>query len=408
MWRLFFQFSPILASVLFWEPKISFGQPSEAAGSADPSSRVQIAILGDSISTGAAAGDDLTYDRNRLVGLMLRPSTPHSLSEPLGSANRDGPVLLPTPVKWFGDPLRWASQSFLWLLSNRYFNRSGESWGAFLAAEFHLRQNDILIAAQNGARAKDGLSQAYAVLEHNKGVWPQKIMIFFTGNDLCAATPLELGRQLDAYADSLRKTLSFITKHGRPAPEGTEIYLIKPLLVSQLLTREEILQKQISIGDEAISCQELQRSQFQPGLNALENPSKLEQELGPASGVHQQILGSFLPPNYAQMCPTIFYFPVIDKEALSTLANAVRGLQAAVEAMRTTHSIPSQEGPEKTSSKVHILSTTEDLLFNGNEIAQDCFHLSPLGQKRLAELLADEMRGSLQPNLDQTTDPTPE
>lgn len=361
------------------------------------------AVIGDSLSTGAAASDRLQYDSQQISRHLLADTRP---SNELGAPDAGDTGLLhhmlSPSVRLANDPIAFSAKLLNWLLANRYFNQPRLSWIARLASSSGNPSMTLLNAAQNGSRMRDGVSQLDAVLQSAGGVWPERIFIFFTGNDLCQQHPDELGSAVSQYSVSLRESLDFIAGQGKISAAGTTVDIVLPLVASQLAHREEILGKPVQAFGGATTCGQLMKDYFRPAAsNAQEPPA----DGGGGSELLRALLQQLLPPNYAQMCPTLFFYPQLDARHLTTIANANRSLQDEVTTLIAARNAALEIPPGQTDDNARAASTsampsitfrllqsTRDLLFNAEDIANDCFHLSARGHDRLATSLAEEMQ----------------
>ena len=92
------------------------------------------------------------------------------------------------------------------------------------------------------------------------------------------------------------------------------------------------------------------------------------------------------------MCPTLFgrNLDYRGDEQNTILANRMRTFREALQkSVKNANAYADREG---VAVKFHYLSETEKLKFRAEDIANDCFHLSEVGQKRLAEIISKEAK----------------
>src|SRR5690606_32062581 len=197
LWILLFQFFMSAASYLF-------ANDSGTTASIQPR---ELGIIGDSLSTAAATDPTLLYDPDMLSNLLLSEE-----DEVLPPQQRK---LGPPHVLAQSDPFMWFSKIFHWFLGSRYFNDENNSWAALIGKQRDFALENIYLAANNGARMRDAIGQLGSLLRANENQWPDEILIFFTGNDLCAPNPVDLPNREEGYIRHLERTLQFLQNNGQ-------------------------------------------------------------------------------------------------------------------------------------------------------------------------------------------------
>lgn len=358
------------------------------------------AICGDSVSTGAATHPELEFDSNHLWRVFMEQRSvepkvadilPHAELLPglaAGLASRAANGSIPPPqrlwptVREYKTSLEWAGLAFLRTASHLYLDTEEYSWGHFwaLAApggpapanpDSQPAGRQVAIAAENGARAKDAMTQLARIIAAGGGRLPPEIFLFFTGNDLCASTPERMTSPAD-FEQQLFRALHFALRQGRPG-EPVKIYVPAMVNVTQLISNAEIQTKVVKAFGGRISCAKLRENSFLPVVPVGDNP-----------GVRSEsaLFAQFLPPNPAVLCPTLFSK---NPETLGQVANRIRAFRSSAEAaVRRATALQKEHFPDIPLTFQYIASTA-DLQLTGDDIAQDCFHLSIRGQVRLAE-----------------------
>lgn len=361
-----------------------------------PAGNKLIAVFGDSISTGAATHPALQMDARRLwdifTGVQLRPAQashlpPGAIAEDL-LAGTDG--ILPAPSRPWPSPLEflggpdWVHRHAMQIMARRFLDTEPYSWAyqlgvKRLSGSLAERARQVMIAAENGARIEHLPRQLSRVLAVNQGQLAAENFVFFTGNDLCAAGAAQITSE-DDYRRHLRQGLLALER-APAAPGGSDIYVIGLLGVLQLMQSEAILSKQVDAFGERQTCRLLRQRGFR-SENASYDP-------GLPDGYGW--FAYFMPPNPASYCATLFAGGAADDSGLvSTLANRTRAFRSIAKQLVSDMNSRSSQRTKggDPSHRWHYIAASEDLSFAADDIANDCFHLSPLGQSKLAQAVA--------------------
>jgi lysophospholipase L1-like esterase len=343
-----------------------------------------IAVLGDSISTGAVAHPSMQFNKTRLWSVLSgETSVEPDLSEyQLATGLKNESFLVPKRL-WpsamaFTSYLDWYGQHLMLSFSSVYLDTEEYGWPAILGQM--LNSKDVVLAAQDGARAVHGIIQADRLLSATERVLPDRIFLFFTGNDLCSQS-IHMITSGSQYGSDLRATLEHLLAHGIVPETGVDIYVLGFLSVMQLTTSETILNKQVPAYGKVLSCRELSRADQIPSSDVYE---KLFTESPEA-----RLLVNFLPEHPGAMCPTVFGVNFDRSESQAALlANRILSFRresiAVVDRLSEGSRLPK-------GVRLHYISETEKLSFTAEDIANDCFHLSLGGQVKIAKLVHKAM-----------------
>lgn len=347
--------------------------------------------------------------------VSVQPEKTPEVSTFLGPLSLGAPDNLWYSEREFRGGMDWVFRHFFKRLSDEYLNTGEYSWGYLAARKSGFSPENILIAGENGARMADLSRQADRVLDATKNQLPEKIYILFSGNDLCASH-IKLLTPPDSYKKSLLEGLKYLYRNGEPAPNGTEIIVVGFLGVTQLLVSDDILDRKVLAFGEQMTCRELRARNYQSPL------------LDPAKARNEETVyfSHMMPPNPSGYCPTLFALPMLARgevglfsgaadtkpdqnqstkknepwklsgrtkarvdEMVSLLSGRVRQFRTvSVEAVREVLDWAREQYPAK-NMKVSYLYDTEKLVFEADDIAQDCFHLSPKGHIKIAEKVLD-------------------
>ncbi len=345
---------------------------------------MKVVILGDSLSTGAATHPSLVYDTKMLLDLFLSGQRPEASTTDISPfLPSQAPIEL-TKIKTFWPDIQEFAGGLDWMLKNinlalarHYLNTEEYSWGAILSSYLGQGGQELAIAAENGSRIDAAYNQAFRAKDALKEA--DYLFVFFTGNDLCAPNNDFLSLNLSDYSQTFKKNILRISRllEGRSRP----IKIVFPgfLQLQQLMSRDEILDKKVTAFGQNVSCRDLREAGFVAGdkkRKDKENPYLLEY---------------LLPPNPAFLCPTIFGSLAKNSDQVTYIANKVRFIRG--EQQRIIKEVETNEAEflQKNQVTLHYLNATENLLFNGEEISEDCFHLSIAGQAKLARVIFEEL-----------------
>jgi hypothetical protein len=363
---------------------------SSAGAGAEP---LDLAIVGDSLSTGAATHPALTFDAKALWAvfngqtsvLPRRADLPADLAGPLPDPPPPPVRLWPTPREFFGGP-DWVWRNALQSLSRSYLDTAQYSWGYLLGAGLGVSPGRIALAGEDGARYANMTRQLDRVLDYAGGVLPRRLAVLYTGNDLCGAGLSALTEASELQND-LRTGLNYLARNGTPPSGGTDVYVLSYLGVLQLLTEKSILAKEVHAFGGVMTCRELREAAFRPPAPAALKSTSPE---GPAAaGDMPLFFQMFMPPNPAAFCPTLFGAPDENGELVHALANRIRAFRVAQE-----EAVAAADRAAPAGVRIHLVRATADVAFTGEDIAPDCFHLALPGQAKVARAALAAVRSA--------------
>lgn len=364
---------------------VVFGVMIAFAGLALPvEARESHAVLGDSISTGAVAHKAIGFDATRLRAILagdpllrLDPAGEQLIKDAGFVPPKFGqkPRRLPLSLREFRGGAQWVFRHLLQGFSSHYLDTEELSWLAFVARNRGVPYERILVAAEDGARVAASVRQMDRILDDTGGEIPQHVWSFFTGNDLCGPS-MDFVTSKDAFGEAIGDLLEYVIAHGRPDPAGSHLWFVDPIGVLQLAFSPSIQQKVVSAHGKSMTCRELH------GLSPTDDlPS--DPEFG-------GIL-SLLPTTPAAYCGTLLRNRgPEDQERLRQLGNLVTAYRAA---MKST--IEQYKSKLPAGIDIHIISSSGKMVLTGEDIAQDCFHLSLEGQLKLARAVQEESQAIL-------------
>ncbi|MBM4252314.1 MAG: hypothetical protein FJ146_10120 [Deltaproteobacteria bacterium] len=348
-----------------------------------------LVILGDSLATGAATHPALRYDGLVLwdvfTGKVPLPATASVLPADLAAGLPDP---LPAPQRlwpgqreFFGGP-DWIWRNAMQIVARSFLDTPQYSWGYQLGLALKVAPESILIAGDDGARVAQLPRQVDRVLAATDGVLPPRIAVFFTGNDLCAATTNEITSAHD-YAAILERGLRYMVRNGQVGASGTDVYVLGQLGVLQLLTSDSILNKNITAFGSETTCRALRDQRFLPTPEQQQVMQKRSGALAENRGA-AWYFSMLMPPNPVGYCATLMG-PLEGKEReaeISVVANHLRDYREAT--AKAVERLNEKMMAEHVAVRFHYVAATAQLGFDGADIAEDCFHLSPAGHTKIA------------------------
>lgn len=363
--------------------------PSKAVAPQETQPAPAVAFLGDSISTGAVAHPSVRFDSAALTDifagkLLLEPSEEMRRALQEGgfqeAADFQTPRRLPPSTREFAGGLSWLSKHAMLSFSHQFLDSEELSWSSFAGRSLGFAPDRVLIAAEDGARVEAAAAQLERVLETNKGVLPEQVYVFFTGNDLCGPQ-MDFVTGTEEFGAALDRLAQVVKHKAQMGERGVDIWLVDPVSILQLVQSEEIAAKKVQAHGKEMTCRELQRY-----------PGHSPEELAKASKLpetpEELYVTQFMPRSPAAYCPTIFQAKGEEgRNQQIALANRIHSFRREIAEFTKRHKEKSSQGV-----RYHHVTGPGRLLFTPDEIAEDCFHLSWRGQMRLARSILADVR----------------
>lgn len=350
-------------------------------GLSSPVSAETIAILGDSLSTGAGTHPELTFSTADLWRVFngledISPNLQHiGVAAEWNINDLALPVTVWPSMREFDGGLGWVFKHTMVGLSRVYLNTEQYSWGYLAAKARGLEASQILLAAENGARSRNINRQYDSVLAELGGKRPDHLFIFFTGNDLCGPS-LDFVINAAEYEDILKNAFSYIERNGEDSSSGqTQVHVMGFLGIMQLIQSPSIQNHMVQAYGEEVSCRDLRKRGF-----AAPEDQETAADLG--------LFAMMMPPNPAALCPTLFSDSVSSDETRATIANRIRDFRTKQQQLVASFN----ERAKKrglSGLKFHFVDQTAQVIFEGEDIAHDCFHLSVSGQTKIARAVLE-------------------
>ena len=382
------QFSKILVA--------GVGMSAMALGPLVPDLNAATAILGDSLATGGATHPQLSYDpqniwriMNGSISLTAKASDiPSATDWNIKEQNPAAPVSLLAGVSEYRGSTSNVFSALIQSGVTAFLGTAQYAWGYLLARKFGEAPDQILLAAEDGARMEDAPAQAWRVVNHvgdhvkGKGVGEgslARVMMLFGGNDICAPAYESMTEPAQFKASALDAMRIFMA-HQKDRSTNLEIMVVQPLPMVQLIASDLVLNKKVMAYGEETTCKDLQGRMFLP---------KKAMDLGEAPDARQvALISQFLPPNPALMCATLFgRVAEGGGDRFSKIGNRLRALRDALSgAVADARKEAARAGlADRISFK--LIESPGKIELTADDIAGDCFHLSAKGQAMLARTI---------------------
>jgi hypothetical protein len=346
---------------------------------AHPGIAATLGVIGDSLSTGAASHAGLNFEADviwsRLTGNRYESESPDQSHPRLER-------IAPTHFEFRGG-FDWVGRNFLFAVMSNYFDFPELSWVGQLSSDFRQSQSRILLAAEDGARVSDFRRQLLRLLRANQGRLPDRVVAFFSGNDICGPS---LARMTSAeeFVDHLRAGMDMIMQASTGG--RTLVYIPAYLSVQQVTQSESILQKEIRAHGRVMTCKELH--------NLPPTAWKSDQKYGDYA-VSDLLNMIQFPVSPRSFCPTLFGANLDNagKEQIFTLTGRMRSFrQSAKQAVTDFNNRLALE--KRSDLQFYFVEQTESLRFAASDISNDCFHLSQEGHKKVASVIENAFLGN--------------
>lgn len=347
-----------------------------------------VAFLGDSISTGGASHESLSFDLDMLEKIFsdqvdLSPGADYYKTMNESWEAIEQPALPPRRLNFspreFEYPFSWVTDGAMLALSRKYLDTEEYSWGYLLGRKRKVSPHEILIAARDGERSEHALRQVDRLLDANGNKAPRHVFMFFTGNDLCAPQA-EFATEAEEFGKNQEAALRYFIRNAMPDSNPTHIWLLDPLGILQLVSSPEILSRPVKAYGETMTCRDLQAGRFKsPLADVLKD------------GISEKLLFRMMfgqgPRGY---CPSLF---AVHEANGTDVQLRLSGLLASYR--QELDKLSKKLADVSPSFKIHHLHETADIIFAPDEIGNDCFHLSLKGHMKLAKVINEAMHKAM-------------
>lgn len=329
-----------------------------------------IAVLGDGINTGMGAAETFSLDSDEFLESMLNPST--AASNQSRSISR--PIIVPNDIRELQNPIGWVVTNFITVASNLYLNSPENSWVSFVGKKLSINPDRIYVAARNMEGSEDAILQANRLLAHTGGLLPDLVILFFSRGDVCGLFPKPATLPED-YGNGIYSALRYLFKNSKSDQTRGAVLLGSGLNLIQNVKEDRILSKTTERYGESVSCGSMRDSSYK-----IPRQYQAKSEAAVA-------YSDFLPPNPKIWCPALYDKNRAKPEALVSLATKMKAYRNELQDVqkKLQKELLKGEYPGFEAWQIVLTKSSSDLEFNADDIAKDCFNLSPKGHKRLGD-----------------------
>jgi hypothetical protein len=346
-----------------------------------------VAILGDSMSTGAAAHPQLEFDSWKIWDIFNGKNKLDIQADYVPpefrkfTKNLESPTRVRPSIRENDGGSGWLWHNVTQILSAKTLEEHRLSFGYFVGLALGVGSKDILLAGENGARASRAWMHASRLIGARGGDIPDKIIMLYTGNDLCAQNYDEI-TSADEYGNNLLSGMKYIVINAHTPAQGSKIFLPAFLPVTSLINETSILERKIRLNGDEMTCKDARAKMFATKGSSTEG----------LDDSRFQVFKNFIPPSPVLLCPTLFHPAAQDGAKQTLLANRIRAYRdAQKKAVSDFNEWRGRRHPGKAFEAVY-LDGPEQVRFTGEDVAGDCFHLSARGQGKVASAI---LRGIL-------------
>lgn len=363
-----------------------------ASNHSDMTIKGPMAFIGDSLTTGAVSHPAVNLHQASVLNL-LQGKAAADLTLPADIAAVQSGFGL-TPIDYgrfphprrlglspaaFSGPLFWVYRHFSHAIAVNYLDYEQLSWSYALAQQWGVTGEDVIIAANDGARAASAFDQVRLLAALPKEQFPRTVFMLFSGNDLCGETSEQFTAASD-YGKALRRSLTLLNRIAAEKGAGKVVaVLLEPINIMQLIVNPGIQAKKIGYGERSYRCSEIQ----QPGFSVAANSTALRPDIRDTDRMLLRL--KLLPESPSRYCAGIFK-PTAEGETNRAAASAHWA------DYRTAIQKVAKEAWSLDRLQVVAIDAPAKLLLDADDIAADCFHLSYRGQFRLAATVTEALR----------------
>lgn len=363
-----------------------------ASNHSDMTIKGPMAFIGDSLTTGAVSHPAVSLHQASVLNLLQGKAAadltlPADIAavqtglglKPIDFGRFPHPRRLGLSPAAFSGPLFWVYRHFSHAIAVNYLDYEQLSWAYALAQQWGVTGEDVIIAANDGARSTSAFDQVRLLAKLPKEQFPRSVFMLFSGNDLCGETSEQFTAASD-YGKALRRSLSLLNRIAAEKQVGKVVaVLLEPINIMQLVVNPGIQSKKIAYGERSYRCSEIQ----QPGFSVAADSTAIRPDIRDTDRMLLRL--KLLPESPSRYCAGIFK-PTADGESNRAAASAHWGdYRTAIQAV-------AKEAWSLDHLQVVALDAPAKLLLDGGDIASDCFHLSYRGQFRLAAAVAASLR----------------
>jgi hypothetical protein len=240
------------------------------------------------------------------------------------------------------------------------------SFGYVLGRTLGLSADQIVIAAQDGAKVGSMYKQMLRLLAVGSPTLPPLILVSYIANDLCS--PKVFSESVEKFRAGYAKDVNFQFDRIAqlpPASGGTRIFIMQPLDLANLLANPDLLSQKVPLeSHKDVSCEELRSGKFSNDFTKLMQNSLR----GECNGLFN------LTDNP-------------DRHLAQT--RELQGSQTQV----LREAIENFNNRTDLRIKMTLATSPQSIHFTAGDLANDCFHPGPKGATKIAiHLRANEFK----------------
>ena len=320
-----------------------------------------IAIVGDSGVTGAASDPELSANVFTLLGRMgaigLSQGVASALDVGAGTTNR---------ILYSSRELREAADKGKTLelrtqaLGAAAVDRVENAFGFTVARELGVNAGDVVVVGQDGKRVSSIPTQLERIYEVGTTTLPPLVLMSYTANDFCDLDVFEetVAQRQAAFEASLATAWERARPFLRAHPRGTDIVVLAPLEVANVLTNDDLLAQEIPLGVFGkVTCREMRESTFEDSMVA-----------------------NLIARKLTGMCPAVLGTRPGDTSRLQRLRDVQEAFnQTWKRRIAELNRAHAGEGLRWT-----YVEGTRAIEFGRGDVANECFHPSAQGHAKIA------------------------
>lgn len=315
--------------------------------------RKWMAIIGDSAVTGAVSSPSINATFKNLQARLWDALSPSW--KPIVSQNS------PTRIFFSSNEMQnfW-TRPFLNLVArvSTQTDFPESSFGTLVGQGLQIDPLDVVLVGQNSVMVQAIPVQFARIFEIQTKTLPPIILLSFNANDFCDPKVFSQEAIQPYFQNALQKAWDDSRPFLRPHPQGTKIFVLAPLDVSNILSNPSIQERVIEMeGQGKITCGQVRRDQLQAGVKAW---------------VMRQTL--------AMMCPSV----TAPTSAPEHRVKTVQEVQQAINEIWKRQIDRLNQTYANANIRWQYLETIRDIKFTGEDIGNDCFHPSISGHQKIA------------------------
>jgi lysophospholipase L1-like esterase len=299
-----------------------------------------LAIVGDSGVTGAASSPDLDPRIESLLAEILRLKSESAEESP--------------PLTRIASGNHWAQK----------IDRPTNSFGYLVGRGLGVKPNDIVLVGEDGTTISTLPEQMQRIYKMRTPTLPPIVLVSFTANDLCDEKIFSQSEEITV--NQFKKNMNLAWAQAKPFlrahKTGTRIVVLAPLDVVNVITNPDILAQKVNVeGRGQVTCGEVHQASNNFDLSTL-------------------IIARMLN----RLCPSVTETSRGQRDRIYRLRSLQRQYgEVWVNQLKVLSARYASEG-----LRFEYIEGTRTLNFTTGDVANDCFHPSKQGHRKIADLVS--------------------